>query len=59
MTDEEIVETLYGKYSKFEIVKITSFLETKFYLRKNGKPYKGSFSSLSGAVNAAREEGAE
>ena len=60
MSDNEVVETLYGEYSKYEIIKDESlFGSPKFYLHKNGSPYRGSFSSLSSAVEAAREEGAE
>lgn len=57
MGTKEVVETIYGKYSKFEIVKESStFGSPRFYIRKNGKPYRGSFSSLSAAVEAARRE---
>ena len=55
---DEVVETVYGKYSKFEVVKKTGVIEsTKFYLLKDGKPFKGPYSSLSDAVEAARREG--
>ena len=57
MAQEELVETIYGKYSKFEIIKKTSLLSgIEFFIRKNGKPYKGGYSSLSSAVNAAKKE---
>lgn len=59
MSEKEVVETVIGKYHKFEIVRewgglITS---TKFYIYRDGKYYRGSFASLSGAVEAAKEEG--
>ena len=55
---KQVVETIHGKYSKFEIVKETStFGSPKFYIRKNGKAHRGSFSSLAAAVAAARKEG--
>jgi hypothetical protein len=60
MSDGEIVETLYDQYSKYEVVKhSTTFGGPKFYLRKNGEAWKGSFASLSAAVDAARKEGAK
>lgn len=54
-----VVETIYGKYHKFEIVKDPGgvFSGVKFYVRKDGKPFKGSYSSLADAVKAAQEEG--
>lgn len=58
MSDDDIVETIYGKYHKFEIVrKSNSWSGPKFYIRRDGKPHRGSFSSLSAAVEAAKEEG--
>jgi hypothetical protein len=53
----ETVETIYGKYSKFEVVKESSILgDPKFYVVKDGKPHRGSFSSLRDAVEAAKED---
>jgi hypothetical protein len=59
MSDDKIVvETFYGKYSKFEVVKDSSsiFGSPKFYIYKDGKNYRGSFSSLKDAVEAAKKE---
>jgi len=58
MADKNLVETIYGKYHKFEIVKDSGgvFGSIKFYLHKDGKPFKGSYSSLADAVEAANEE---
>jgi hypothetical protein len=57
MAKSEVVETVYGKYSKYEIVKKTSpFGDPKFYVHKDGKPHRGSFSTLRAAVEAAQEE---
>ena len=54
---KEVVETFYGKYSRFDVVKETStFGSPKFHVRKDGKPHKGSYSSLSSAVNVAEQE---
>lgn len=54
-----VVETIDGKYHKFEIVKDSGgvFGSVKFYIRKDGKPFKGSYSSLADAVQAAKDEG--
>ena len=59
MSDKPVVETIYGKYHKFEIVKDPGgpFGSVKFYIRRDGKPYKGSYSSLADAVEAAKGEG--
>lgn len=59
MTNQEVVETVYGKYSKYEIIKESGgvFGSPKFYVYKDGKYHRGSFSSLRDAVEAAKEEG--
>lgn len=59
MADKEVIETIYGKYHKFEIVRDSGgvFGSVKFYVRKDGKPYKGSYSSLADAIQAAKHEG--
>lgn len=56
---EEVVETIYGKYHKYEITRVPGGLlsNTKFYILKDGKPYRGSYSSLRDAVEAAKKEG--
>lgn len=58
MAEKEVVETIYGKMSKYEIVKDPGglFGDPKFYIRKNGKPFKGSYSTLKAAVEAAQRE---
>ena len=54
----DVVETIYGKYNKYEIVKETgTFSSTKFYILRDGKSWKSSFSSLADAVQCARDEG--
>lgn len=59
MSDLQIIETIYGKYHKFEVVKDPGgvFGSIKYYVRKDGKPFKGSYSSLADAVQAATDEG--
>lgn len=59
MADKIVVETIYGKYHKFEIVKSPGGLltSTSFSIYRDGKYYKGSYSSLASAVEAAKKEG--
>jgi hypothetical protein len=56
MAKKEVVETVYGKYSKYEVVKSSGMLSTTFSVYKNGAYHRGSFSSLAAAVKAAKEE---
>lgn len=54
-----VIEVIYGKYSKYEITKDSGGVlsSPSFYIYKDGKYHRGSFSSLSAAVEAARREG--
>lgn len=56
---KNVVETIYGKYSKYEIVKDPGGLlsNPSFYIYGDGSYHRGSFSSLAAAVDAARREG--
>jgi hypothetical protein len=58
MAKQEVVETFYGKYSKYEVVKEPGgvFSGPKFYIHRDGHYYRGSFSSLRDAVEAAKRE---
>ena len=57
MSDKNVIETIYGKYHKFEIVKDSGgvFSSVSFYIHRDGKRFKGSYSSLAAAVQAAIE----
>jgi hypothetical protein len=58
MSSDEVIETVYGKFAKYEIVKKTSvFGSPKFYIRKNGSHHRGPYSTLGAAVKAAEDEG--
>ena len=59
MSNKVVVETVHGKYSKYEIVKDAGgiFSSPKFYVWKDGMPFKGSYSSLAAAVEAAKKAG--
>lgn len=56
MASKKVVETVYGKYSKYEIVKKSSAFSTKFYVRKDGDVASGKFSSLKDAVEWAEKK---
>lgn len=58
MSAKEVVETVYGKYSKFEITRegggpLTSAV---FRIYKDGKYHDGPFHDLRDAVEAAEKE---
>lgn len=55
---KQLVETIYGKSSKFEIYKVPkSFGEKEFLIHKEGSYWKGTFDSLVAAVKRAKNEG--
>lgn len=55
---KELVETIYGKRSKFEVYRIKKVLGGyEFVIHKDGQYWKGTFSSLSAAVGRANQEG--
>lgn len=58
MAAREIVDTFYGKHSKYEVVRVPGgvFDKTKYYVYKDGKHHRGSFGSLRDAAEAARDE---
>lgn len=51
-----VVEVVYGKYSKYEIIKETGVLSTDIRLYKDGK-YVSTHKSVEDAVKYAREKG--
>jgi hypothetical protein len=55
----KVVEIIYGKHSKYEIIQVPSGLlsSTSYMIYRNGSYHRGSFSSLSAAVAAARRDG--
>ncbi len=57
-SNKDVVETIYGKHSIYEIIKSTSPLSSPTYhIYKNGKYHRGSFSSIVSAVQTAEKEG--
>lgn len=57
MATGKVVETIYGKYSKFEIVKKSKMFGAEFYVKKDGEVVTGKFSSLKKAVEWAENKG--
>lgn len=54
---KEVVETIYGKHNKYEVIKETStFGSPKYYVRCSDGTTSGMFSSLSDAVARARDK---
>lgn len=59
MSGKEVVETVYGKRHKYEIVKSPGGLlsNTSFSIHRDGSYWKGSYDSLARAVEVARDAG--
>lgn len=56
MSDEEIVETIYGKHHKYTIIRKSGVFSAEYWMRRDDKPYKGTYKTLKDAVEAAQEE---
>lgn len=54
--DGDVIETVFGKRSVFEVVKKTGMFSTEFYIYKDGKYHKGKYNDLSRAVEVAKSE---
>lgn len=50
-----VIETFYGTFHKYEVIRDSRTFSTSFYVLKDGKPY-GSFSSLKAAVEFAKRK---
>jgi hypothetical protein len=59
MASRNVVETVHGKLSKYEVVKSEGGLMSapSFAIYKNGAYFKGSYDSLAKAVEAAKASG--
>lgn len=53
MASKKVVETIYGKKSKYEVVRKSSAFSTTFYVKKDDKVASGKFNSLAKAVEWA------
>jgi hypothetical protein len=58
MADKKIIETFYGKHSKYEVVKSsgTVFSSSQYYIYKDGEQHSGGYNDLRKAVEAAKKE---
>ncbi|MDC0002847.1 hypothetical protein OAE19_00465 [Porticoccaceae bacterium] len=55
---KELVETIYGQRSKFEVYRVKkSFGGFEFVIYKDADYWKGVFDDLSKAVQRAKDEG--
>ena len=55
---ELVVETIYDKHNKYEVIKKSSaILDTKYVVSLSSGKYSGEFSSLAAAVEWARKQG--
>lgn len=55
MAKQELVETIFGKRHKYEIIREPGWT-TKFYIYKDGAKHGGWFDDLRVAVKKAKEE---
>ena len=57
MDEKDVVQTVYGKHHRYQIVKHPGALSnTTYTIYRDGSVYRGSFSSLKSAVEAAQAE---
>ena len=53
---KEVVEVVYGKHEKYEVIKDTSvFTSPKYFVQSSSGKTSGTFSSLAAAVEWAEE----
>lgn len=57
MSTKELVETIYGKNYKYEIMRDSGVFSTSFMIYRDGNKHIGTYSSLAKAVEAAKREG--
>lgn len=57
MVDKEIIETIFGKRNRFDVVKKDggTFGAPTFWIFRNGERFKGSYRSLSAAIDEANK----
>ena len=53
---KEVIEVIYGKHLRYDIVRSTSFFDTKYYVRTSDGRTHGSFGGLDRAVQWAHEQ---
>jgi len=58
ITDDKVIEAVYGKCQKFTVISKGAFLgSVEFLIRRDDRPHKSPCRSLDAAVNATRKEG--
>lgn len=57
MNSKVVMETIYGKKNKYEVIKVSKLLGVKFVIYRDGKYHRGEFDSLAEAVEACKREG--
>lgn len=57
MSKGKILETIYGRYSKYEIFRRATFMGYEFYIYKDGEYWTGTFPSLKAAVQYVKAKG--
>jgi hypothetical protein len=58
MSKKEVVEIVYGKRHKYEIMKSGGIIaSTSFSIHRDGAFWKGSYDSLARAVQVAKDAG--
>ena len=56
--EKKLVDTIRGKVHRYDIYRRHTFLGGyEFWIYRDGERYRGTFSSLTAAVEAARKEG--
>lgn len=55
--EKKLVETIHGKVHKYQIYRKHTLFGYEFWIYRDGERYRGTFSSLPAAVDAARKEG--
>lgn len=59
MGERKVVETIHGKRHKYDIIRESPIFlgKDKFYVWRDGEPFRGAYSTLAAAVEAARKAG--
>jgi hypothetical protein len=53
----KVMETVYGKHHKYEVIKNAGLLSTNFVIHRDRSYWKGSYDSLARAVKVAKDAG--
>jgi len=57
VTTRKVIETIYGRYHKYEVVRVDGTFSTEIVLYRDGAYWKGTYSSVASAVEAAKKAG--